>query len=50
MGNRILKKKNLMKRRIKYKEALLNGKQTREKTWWLVSCLKQEKYLLGNKF
>lgn len=39
-----------MKSRIKYNEALLERKQTREKHWWLVSSLKWEKYLLGNKF
>ena len=30
----ILKKKHLMKSRIKYNEALLEGKQTKEKPWW----------------
>lgn len=38
-----------MKSRIKYNEALFEGKQ-RIKPWWLVSPVKQEKYLLGNKF
>ena len=39
-----------IKSRIKYNKALSEGKETRERSWWLRPYLKQEKHLPGNKF